>query len=113
MNEAGPLELQVCGNCAVVQYPDREVCRNCLSGELEWQVVDGAGELLSWTRLHASLEPWFQQRLPWIVVSVRLRCGPVVLAHWSGDEPVIGQATVVHMTSDHKGREVLAAQARG
>lgn len=113
MNDARPLELQVCRQCAKVQYPAREVCHDCLGSELEWQAVDGTGELLSWCRLHASLEPWFQQRLPWIIVSVRLHTGPVVLAHWSGDEPVIGQAVGVHWTGDHEGREVLTAQARG
>jgi len=113
MNAATQLELQVCRQCARVQYPVREVCRDCLSGELEFQPVDGGGELLSWCRLHASLEPLFQQRLPWIVVSVRLQSGPVVLAHWAGAEPVIGQAVDVHGVSDPEGRQVLAAIPQG
>lgn len=109
MSESGALELQICRQCSQVQYPVREVCRHCLGGELDRQVVDGAGELLSWCRLHASLEPYFQQNLPWVVVSVRLQSGPVVLAHWAGAEPAIGQAVDVHMVSDPEGRRVLAA----
>lgn len=113
MSETGPLELQVCRQCARVQYPLREVCRDCLSGELEWQAVDSTGELLSWTRLHASLEPMFRERLPWIVVAVQLNVGPVVLAHWAGAEPAIGQAVTVQAIRDPAGRQVLAASPGG
>ena len=102
-----------CAACGRAQYPDREVCGQCLGGELGPQVVDGAGELLSWTRLHASLEPVFRDRLPWLVASVRLRAGPVVLAHWAGAEPVIGQPVQVAMLRDPADREVLVAIAAG
>lgn len=113
MSAASPLELQVCRQCARVQYPVREVCRDCLSGELEWQLVDNSGEVLSWTRLHASLEPMFRERLPWIVVAVQLNAGPVVLAHWAGAEPAIGQAVTVQAIRDPAGRQVLAASPGG
>ena len=109
MTTRGKLELLVCADCGKAQYPDREVCADCLGGTLARETIDDGGELLSWTRLHASLETMFQQALPRVVVSVRLRAGPVVLAHWVGDEPQTGQPVRVAMTDDPAGRRVLVA----
>jgi uncharacterized OB-fold protein len=103
------LELQVCSSCGAVQYPRHEVCRECLNGELEQRTVNGAGSVLSWTRLHVSLEPEFRNRVPWCVVSVHLAVGPVVIAHWAGEEPRIGQAVRIATIQDPADRYVLVA----
>ena len=50
----GRLELQRCAGCGAIQYPPREACVRCLSEELEWTVMSGAGELVSETTLHHS-----------------------------------------------------------
>ncbi len=76
----GRLVLQVCDGCRMVQYPPREVCARCLGEALNWREVDPRGRLLSWTELHASLEPYFNERSPWRIASVELDCGPIVLA---------------------------------
>ena len=113
MIHPAPLELLVCDDCGKAQYPDREICADCFGGELSCQSVDGSGELLSWTRLHASLEPMFQDRLPWLIASVRLQAGLSLLVHWAGDEPQIGQAVKVVMIDDPAGRRVLVGQPAG
>ena len=77
---AGELTLQQCAACHAVQYPPRELCRECLAGELNWTVLPGGGELLAYSELQHSLEPYFRDQLPWMLGSVRLDCGPVVLA---------------------------------
>ena len=79
----GRLMLQVCASCSTVQYPPREVCVKCLGADLNWEDIDARGSVLSWTAVHASLEPFFQQRSPWPVASIQLDCGPVVLAQLS------------------------------
>lgn len=99
MTAQGPLVLQVCEQCGTVQYPAREVCRNCLGGELTPGPVDGGGTVVSWCRLHASLEAEFRDRLPMLVASIRLTTGPVVLAHWTGSEPSAGEPAKVSMSS--------------
>ena len=78
---ANELVLQCCRQCARVQYPPRQVCGTCLSNQLQWQAVDNSGELLVGNALHNSLEPQFQQQLPWLLASVKLDVGPVVLVH--------------------------------
>ena len=111
MTTTRPLELQVCRQCKAVQYPVREVCRNCLGAELITEPVDDRGSVLSWTRLHASLEPEFRDRLPLLVASIHLDAGPVVLARWNGSEPAIGQPATVAMSDNH--RPLLVATQAG
>ncbi len=76
----GKLTLQVCGQCETVQYPYREVCRNCLSNDLSWQAVDGSGEIIASSRLFASTHPYFRDRSPYLIASVKLRAGPIMVA---------------------------------
>jgi uncharacterized OB-fold protein len=77
----GRFELQVCRDCARVQYPPREACSACLSVRLEWKIEAGHGELISETTLAHSYEPYFNDRLPWRVGLVRLDSGPIVMTH--------------------------------
>lgn len=75
------LHLQQCQECKTVQYPPREVCVSCLSDDLPWSEVDPAGTVQASTQLHHCLEPYFSARKPWLVGSIKLDCGPLVLAH--------------------------------
>ncbi len=89
----GTLVLQVCKACGAVQYPPREVCRACLGEGLDWQEVKAQGTVLATTSLQASLEPWFRAHLPWRIGTVKLACGPVVIAHLAS-----GVTTGSHVT---------------
>jgi NAD(P)-dependent dehydrogenase (short-subunit alcohol dehydrogenase family)/uncharacterized OB-fold protein len=81
----GALELQVCRDCAAVQYPPREVCSACLSSRLVWRPHNGEGELIADTVLHAAQELYFRERLPWRIGMVSLDGGAnlVVYVHES------------------------------
>ena len=81
----GRFALQVCRDCAAVQYPPREACHRCLSARLAWRAQDGQGELLSATTLHHSNDPFFRERLPWRLGMVRLDAGPTVVVHLHGE----------------------------
>lgn len=104
------LVLPVCPDCGTVQYPRGEVCRHCLGGPLEEQPVADSGVLLGWSRLHASLEPEFNERLPWTIASVRLDAGPTAIAHWVGGDSSVGQPVKVTAVDDFAGRRVLVAR---
>lgn len=110
----GRFELQVCADCAAVQYPAREACHRCLSPDLRWRGQSGEGELICETVLHHSHDPYFRDRLPWRLGMVRLDCGPVVLAHLHARvEPAprrvrilarldkVGQAALVAVPHEH------------
>src|SRR3954468_22861680 len=77
----GRLELQRCAACSAVQYPPREACVRCLSEELEWTAMSGAGELVSETTLHHSQELFFRERARWRFCLVRLAEGLSLVVH--------------------------------
>lgn len=138
----GRLELQVCRDCGVVQYPPRAVCRACLSSHLTWRPQTGEGELIGETTLHAAQELFFRERLPWRIGNVRLDAGVNVVAfvHESVDVPPArvrvaaaldraGQAVLIavpqqgrkalsddprlrEMTCDPRGRKILVTDGK-
>ena len=77
----GRFALQVCLDCGTVQYPPREVCRECLSHRLVWRPQDGRGELVTETILRNAQELFFRERLPWRIGIVRLDAGVNVIAY--------------------------------
>ena len=109
---AGELRLPRCPSCGTYQYPLRELCRRCLSPEIEWAAVSGRGTLLSWTVVHASIESFFRSR-PWKVAKLKLEEGPVVIAHLSCTEPVSGMAVQLHNCIGAGGGAVLVATLPG
>ncbi|MBI3707011.1 MAG: SDR family NAD(P)-dependent oxidoreductase [Proteobacteria bacterium] len=105
----GSFELQVCRDCATVQYPPREACCACLSDRLDWRVQNGAGELISETLLRHSQELFFRERVPWRLGMVRLDCGPTVIAYLHGDCPAAPARMRIRACLDRAGQAVLVA----
>lgn len=109
---AGRFELQVCQQCAAVQYPPREACHRCLSPRMRWQAQSGDGELLAVTTLNHSNDLFFRERLPWRLGMVRLDAGPSVMVHLHGSvgDPGEGPQRVrVGARIDRAGQAVLIA----
>lgn len=79
------IRMQCCPECGEVNYPDRQVCRRCLAGRLTEQEVADTGKLLAVSTLHRSLEPAFDAVLPLRIGTVKLDCGPQVIAFVSVD----------------------------
>lgn len=105
----GSFKLQVCRDCARVQYPPREACCGCLSRQLDWRNQDGAGELISETMLRHSFELFFRQRTPWRLGMVKLNSGPIVVVHLHGDCPPAPARVRVRASLDRAGQAVLIA----
>ena len=105
---AGRFDLQVCQECAAVQYPPREVCHQCLSEHLKWQAVNPAGTLLATTVLHHSNDVYFRERLPWRIGTVKLQAGPSIVAHVHGD-CVDGAQIRLALKLDRSGQAVMIA----
>lgn len=105
---AGRFDMQVCQECAAVQYPPREVCHQCLSANLKWQAVNPKGKLLATTTLDHSNDAYFRERLPWRVGTVAMEAGPSVVAHVHGD---CNDGDTVRLTLklDRSGQAVLIA----
>lgn len=101
--------LQVCQQCKTVQYPPRELCKNCLADQLVWEEVSPVGTLQSWTRLHTSGNDFFRDNLPWLIGLVKLQCGPRLFVHLTETCRETGQAVRLVNKQDKSGQAVFIA----
>jgi NAD(P)-dependent dehydrogenase (short-subunit alcohol dehydrogenase family)/uncharacterized OB-fold protein len=105
----GRFELPVCQQCRAVQYPVREICRNCLSDDLRWEAVSATGVVLSVTTIRHSTDPYFQAHRPLLMGSVLLDAGPVVMARFSGEAAIAGARITLQNHLDRSGEAILVA----
>lgn len=66
----GHLEMQRCAQCRNWQHPPNPVCYRCLSRELNFERVSGAGKVYSYTVNHQPWLPHLQE--PYAVIVVEL-----------------------------------------
>jgi NAD(P)-dependent dehydrogenase (short-subunit alcohol dehydrogenase family)/uncharacterized OB-fold protein len=104
----GRFELQVCSDCAAVVYPPRDACPVCLSALLPFRPVNSSGTLVTETTIRVSSDPYFRERLPWRIGTVKLDVGPVVVAHLHGDV-VEGGRVRLEFKLDKSGSSVAIA----
>jgi NAD(P)-dependent dehydrogenase (short-subunit alcohol dehydrogenase family)/uncharacterized OB-fold protein len=81
----GRFALQVCLDCGIVIYPPRDACPSCLSARVPFRDVDNGGVLVAETTVQTSTDPYFRERTPWRVGTVKLDAGPSIVAHLHGD----------------------------
>ena len=104
----GRFALQVCKDCAHVLYPPRDACPRCLSARLTFGDVDPNGRLIAETTIRVSTDPYFRERMPWRVGTVKLDAGPVIVAHLHGDT-VEGERVKLVLKLDKSGSAVMLA----
>tara|TARA_R110002020_G_scaffold29585_1_gene93323 strand:- start:16922 stop:18169 length:1248 start_codon:yes stop_codon:yes gene_type:complete len=104
----GAFLLQHCDECGAVQYPPRDACCSCLSVDLTWRDTPRNGTVIAGTRIHASPDPYYRERLPWRSGLVRMAAGPTVLCHLHGD---VGRGDQIRMDLklDKAGQGVMIA----
>ena len=68
------LHLPRCSVCAHLVLPPGPVCPNCHSTDpsFRYERVSGRGRVRSWTVLHQSFLPGFDELLPFVLVDVEL-----------------------------------------
>jgi NAD(P)-dependent dehydrogenase (short-subunit alcohol dehydrogenase family)/uncharacterized OB-fold protein len=104
----GRFALQRCADCGLVLYPPRDACPACLSPRLLYEDVDPRGILVAETTVHVSTDPYFRERVPWRVGTVKLDAGPVLVAHLHGDA-VEGGRVRLQLNLDKSGAPVVLA----
>lgn len=104
----GRFALQACLDCSAVAYPPRDICPSCLSPRLLFREQPNGGVLVAETTLRTSTDPYFRERTPWRVGSVKLDVGPVVVAHLHGDT-VEGARVRLQFKLDKSGSAVALA----
>ena len=81
------LLLQRCRACGMTQYYPRGACASCWGVDLEWQPSAGRGTVYTFTVVHRSQAPGFQDALPYVLAYVELEEGVQVLTSLVGCEP--------------------------
>jgi NAD(P)-dependent dehydrogenase (short-subunit alcohol dehydrogenase family)/uncharacterized OB-fold protein len=104
----GRFALQVCTDCGTVVYPPRDACPSCLSPRLPFCDVDPCGVLVAETTVRTSTDPYFRERTPWRLGTVKLDAGPVLVAHLHGDA-VEGARVRLALKLDKSGSAVVLA----
>jgi len=85
--KAHRLAVQTCGACGDRHFPPSPVCPECLSEDQSWEVVSGAGTLLSWASFHRAYWDGYRNDLPYDVCVVQLAEGPVIVSNFAGKAP--------------------------
>jgi NAD(P)-dependent dehydrogenase (short-subunit alcohol dehydrogenase family)/uncharacterized OB-fold protein len=104
----GRFALQVCEDCKTVIYPPRDCCPFCLSVRLPFRDVAPNGVLVAETTVQVSSDPYFRERTPWRVGTVKLDSGPLIVAHLHGDVQE-GQRVRLALKLDKSGSSVAIA----
>jgi NAD(P)-dependent dehydrogenase (short-subunit alcohol dehydrogenase family)/uncharacterized OB-fold protein len=104
----GRFALQSCADCGKVVYPPADACPACLSPRLPYRDVDGRGLLVAETTIRVSTDPYFRERLPWRIGTVRLDAGPALIAHLHGDTKEGGRVRL-ELKLDKSGAPVVLA----
>jgi NAD(P)-dependent dehydrogenase (short-subunit alcohol dehydrogenase family)/uncharacterized OB-fold protein len=108
----GRFRLQTCADCGAVVYPPRDACPTCLSPRLPYRDVDSGGVLLAETTVRAATDPYFRERTPWRIGTVKLDAGPALVAHLHGDATE-GRRVRLELKLDRSGAPVAIALPEG
>jgi NAD(P)-dependent dehydrogenase (short-subunit alcohol dehydrogenase family)/uncharacterized OB-fold protein len=104
----GRFALQTCADCGTIFYPPRDACPACLSPRLPYRDVDARGTLVAETTVRVSSDPYFRERTPWRIGTVKLDAGPVLVAHLHGDTKE-GARVRLELKLDKSGAPVVLA----
>jgi len=80
----GTLCIQQCLGCGRYRHPPRRFCARCGSVEATFVAVSGLGTVHAAAISHRSLDPAWQDRVPFTTLVVELDEGPRVLAATDG-----------------------------
>ena len=83
--EEGKVYATKCRMCGVLHFPPVADCGACGSSEVEWQVLDGEGKVVTFTQVFVKPAS-FSEEPAYIVAIARLREGVKALAWLTGIE---------------------------
>jgi uncharacterized protein len=72
----GRLILQRCVTCGLYSSQPRVICPRCHGDSFEWHQVSGRGRIHSYTIVHQTTIPGFEDEVPYVVVHVQLNEEP-------------------------------------
>lgn len=75
------LRMQRCGSCGQYQFYPRIICSSCMSDDLHWATVSGAGEVLSFTIVRRAVAEAYNPEVPYVVALIQLQEGPTMMSN--------------------------------
>lgn len=88
------LRVPCCRTCDQRFWPPGPVCPADFGTDIGWDTDPGTGRVNSWVRFHKQY--FTGDRVPYVVVQVRLDSGPNLTTTWTGAaDPVIGEPVAV------------------
>jgi uncharacterized protein len=79
------LTYQVCMDCGQVVFHPRRHCTGCLRSDLGWRDSAGRGTVYTFTVIRQSGQPFFRERIPYVVGMIDLDEGFRMLAEIEAD----------------------------
>jgi uncharacterized OB-fold protein len=79
----GKLLLPHCPACSTSSWPPRKCCPACGS-PLAWVEACGRGIVHTHTVVRQNADPWFAERVPYVVAMIELEEGPRIMSHVVG-----------------------------
>ena len=83
------LTYQVCRACGQVVFHPRRHCPGCTGGELEWRDSAGRGTVYTFTVIRRSGQPFFRDRIPYVVGLIDLDEGFRMMAEIAADPETV------------------------
>ncbi|HBD12058.1 MAG TPA: nucleic acid-binding protein [Porticoccaceae bacterium] len=75
------LSLPYCKACDAVFYYPRLWCPGCFNQDLDWKTVSGRGRVYSYSVVHQSPLPSYQQDVPYVLAVIELEEGPRMMTN--------------------------------
>jgi hypothetical protein len=89
----GRIELPRCTACGKLVFYPRGFCPACLSRDVAWEEVAGAGRVYTFTVVRKPTAPWFFAQAPYVYAVVELDAGvrlPTRIVDCTPEEVTIG-----------------------
>jgi len=78
------LTIQRCSQCGKKHFPPVAICSGCLRDTLDWIDASGHGTVFSFVVMHHVYHPYFADKVPYVVASVKLEEGPRIISNVIG-----------------------------
>ena len=101
------LMIPRCNACGMAWFPPSRLCAHCLSADSRWERASGRGTVFSFVVFHRVYNPYFADKVPYVVAVIELEEGPRLLSNVVGIDPESVRCNMpVEVVFDDAGPEV-------
>lgn len=75
------LKYEKCSCCGYIRWPASIICPKCHSRDYTLVESEGKGVIYSYVVFRKSFHPFLEQKVPYIVATVNLNEGPIILTN--------------------------------